>query len=352
LVLGAAISGRKAQLTGWSPAARERLAHIAQDHGVAALLYHRVRGGSVAGLVGKEGGMLRTAARENAVKDLLLNEATRKTLNLLASAGIPALLLKGTPVAHLYYEEAHLRTRCDTDILIPHTAVPAAAEALSVNGYHVSGFHQRPYASKQFGACRTDGSEWGVFDIHWRLSNRLLFSDTLRFAECWAKRRPLPELGSNACTLSPAHLLLHACIHRIAHGRNTERNRLLWLYDIHVITRAFRAEDFEELQDLAIEKRVGRLCQDALIMCQYYFGTTYPEGYIAPLARNRRREPSAHLLQASKPRWAIADVFALKTMRARLSFAGELLRPSGEVQAVSLVPRIRRWTMHLLARVT
>jgi len=125
----------------------------------------------------------------------------------------------------------------------------------------------------------------------------------------------------------PPQLLLHACIHRIAHGRNTMRNRLIWLYDIPLITNRFSAEEFDRFRRLALEKQVGMLCLDALIMCRYYFHTTYPAGYLTAMTHNDYREPSAHLLHASKPSWAFADLLALNTLHERLAFADELLFP-------------------------
>lgn len=240
------------------------------------------------------------------------------------------LLLKGTPIAFQYYQAPYLRTRCDTDLFIRAADTNLAAQVLASNGYRLSGLDQGSYASKQFVALSPFRQDFAVsFDIHWRLSNRVIFNNILQFEECWERRQPLPELGRNAYMLSPPQLLLHACIHRIAHGRNTMRNRLIWLYDIHLITNRFSAaaEEFDRFRRLALEKQVGMLCLDALVMCRYYFHTTYPAGYLTAMTHNDYQEPSAHLLHASKPSWAFADLLALNTLHERLAFADELLFP-------------------------
>jgi hypothetical protein len=305
----------------------------------------------VRGLGDEDRDTLSKETRSHAAHDLLHNQATSQTLDLLKGANIPALLLKGAPIAFLYYGDSYLRPRCDTDIFIRPTDTNRAADILSSNGYQISGLGLRTHSSKQFSAFHPTGHGLGFsFDMHWKLSNRVLFNDILQFPECWQTRQPVPQLGCNAYTLSAAHLLLHACIHRIAHGRNTDRNRLIWLYDIHLITSAFSSDDFDRFQNLAIQKQVGTLCQDALVMCQYYVRTAYPEGFLIALARHRRREPTAGLIKASKRRWATADLLALKTPRERLAFAGELLFPSSLAEENAILPTVKSWTAHLLAR--
>ena len=352
LLLATALTGSDIQVSRISRKAAEQLRQTARKHGVMTLFHWCAQEGNVHGLTEADRDALNTTTRAQVIHDLLLNADTNKTLDLLASADIPALLLKGTPVAFRYYKDTYLRTRCDTDLFIRTEDIQATAEVLSTNGYQISGLGQRTNASKQFCAIRSTCRGLGAtFDIHWRLSNRILFNHILRFEECWTARQPLPELGSNAYTLSPAQLLLHACIHRIAHGRNTERNRLLWLYDIHLITSRFSDEAFGQFQQLAIEKQVGTLCRDALVMSQYYFRTTYPERYLSGLARNHRREPTARLLQASKLRWAFADLIALKTLREQLAFAGELLSPPSLAEQNRILPRMRSWTAHLRSKI-
>lgn len=352
LLLARALSGRPVEVPYSSRRARTRLLEMAADHGVAAMLEHRIREGSVHGLTHEDRTALGAVYRNAAAYDLMLNAATRKTLDLLAAAGVPVLLLKGTPIAFLYYQDTYLRIRCDTDLFIRTVDRDRAAGALASSGYRIAGLDQGAHSSKQFVAMPSarQGSAM-AFDIHWGLSNRVLFSRTLEFDECWETRRPLPALGADAYTLSPPHLLLHACIHRVAHGRNAMRDRLIWLYDMHLILDRFSAEDCDRFQRSAVAKQVGMLCLDALAMCRYYFHTPYPEGYPATLGRNSRREPSARLLYASKPRWVLADFLALRTLHGRLAFAGELLFPPHLAGITGSLPRMRAWMARLLSKI-
>ena len=152
-----------------------------------------------------------------------------------------------------------------------------------------------------------------------------MFRSTLPFEECLKTSQPVPELGRNARTLSITDLMLHACIHRIAHGRNTERNRLIWLYDIHLLTEVMNEAEMDHFALVARQKAVGYLCADALEVCQTIFGTTLPENSLSLLKENHRHEPSAKLLQSSKLGWAIADMQSLEGIRQKVAFAKELL---------------------------
>ncbi len=164
-----------------------------------------------------------------------------------------------------------------------------------------------------------------TFDLHWRLSNRVLFRDALSFDECWARRQAVAPLGAQACALSDADLLLLACLHRIAHGRNTYRNRLIWLYDVHLLALALGEAGLTRFAEAALEKNIGAVCADALAACRERFGTALPQGVVDDLRRNRDREPSAALIDASRLRWAWADLAALHGLRARWAFAREVL---------------------------
>lgn len=334
-LLAQAIGGAPTDLHGHEDAVLLR--HVAR-HGIGPLLHQRLRQDIVKGLSDTVRNRLATGAQSQAALDLLLNDSTHSFAGLLHENGIPALLLKGTPVAHLFYPETWLRPRCDTDVFIGEADRVRAMELLRANGYQISGQLDRRYSSKQFVASiKTFQQTFTSFDVHWKLSNRVLFQSTLPFEECLERRQPVPALGGHAWTLSTVDLLLHACVHRIAHGRNTERNRLLWLYDIHLLWAALDEAGQDCFVDKALDRQVGALCADALQITEELFGK--PEGrdagaagavsagkeILKDLRRNRRREPTASLVDAGKLRWVLADWWAVARARAKAEYAREVL---------------------------
>jgi len=321
--LACAVSGRETSLEDFE--GEEVLRHAAQN-GISQLLDSQVRAGTVAGLSEQVKQQLGASSKRQAVLDLLLNDATGKTLKFLTEGEVPVLLLKGTPIAHLYYDDTWQRPRCDTDLYIDHDQVDKAALLLSDHGYQVSGLGTREYSSKQFGASTAPFQKIGLqFDVHWKLSNRVMFRRTLPFDQCRETSQAVPALGPEARTLSITNLLLHACIHRIAHGRNTEHNRLIWLYDINLLIQAMNETEVSEFQARAIERKVGAVCADALDVSHDLFSTTLPPDLVQQLKSNARKEPSAKLIHASKLRWAWEDMQALENLQQKIAFVRELL---------------------------
>ncbi len=323
LALAQVISGKK---TGLQHFNGEDILTTALSNGVIPLLEQGVSQGQITGLGEASCAQLKNSAKALASNDLMLNHATRETLNLLDRNNIPALLLKGTPLSHLYYGQSYLRPRCDTDLYISEGDLEATARLLSENGYDITGLGHRKLSSKQFGASRSAMQQVRThFDIDWNLSNRVMFRSTLPFDDCYESRQPVPALGSMAATLCTIDLLLHACIHRIAHGRNTERNRLIWLYDIHLLVESMDEVELTRFHEKALQRSIGVLCADALEVINGLFNTKLPPELIEELKGNKKNEPSARLIHSIKLRWAWADMQSLKGIKEKAAFAKELL---------------------------
>jgi hypothetical protein len=321
--LAHAISGQETSLSGFDD---ELIIRQAEFHGIGPLLHKNIQVGTVSGVSEQAAGQIRAMSYAGVATDIILNDATRDTLDLLATHDIPALLLKGTPVAHLYYEYSHFRPRADTDLYIHENDVKKAVYVLSNNGYQVNDYKTRKYSSKQFvAACPAPQTGFTHFDVHWKLTNRVMFANALKFNDCLETSQPVTELGANARCPSVVDLLIHACIHRIAHLRNTASHRLIWIYDIHLLVKSMDDSGLEQFQAKAKQEGAGVLCAAALEVSEQLFGTSLPGQYLDQLRENARKERSAKLLNSSKLRWAWADLRSLGSIREKAAFAWELL---------------------------
>lgn len=318
-----AITGHQTNLEDFDD---EDIALQSKVHCVEQLLTSQLQKGYLTGIGKALKSELFSNSHQQAAKDLILNAESKKLVSLLAANDIPFLLLKGTPIAHLYYENTYQRPRCDTDIYLDEVNLDRTIQLLASNDYQLSGLGERKHSSKQFVAIKTSFQSSTVhFDMHWKLSNRVMFRSTLPFEESLKTAQPVPTLGPKASTLSSIDLMIHACIHRIAHGRNTERNRLIWLYDIHLIAEAMSESELDRFLRTAQQKHVACLCADALSVCENIFKTRLPIGFVKTLRSNSSNERSANLINASKIRWALADMQSLKGIRQKVVFAKELL---------------------------
>jgi hypothetical protein len=167
-----------------------------------------------------------------------------------------------------------------------------------------------------------------MLDIHWRLSNSNFFAQRFSFADLWAARRSIPALGPQAQALSPYHALIHALFHRAWHLGRRDADRLIWLYDMHLLCASFGAEDWaafvHEVQRRGLEPICGAGLQDV----QSVFATAVPADVDAALAAAPPRGllNQMHLQQPGLRR-KLADLMSLPNWQKRLGLIRELLFP-------------------------
>jgi hypothetical protein len=115
-------------------------------------------------------------------------------------------------------------------------------------------------------------------DFHWKLTNTQLFADSFSFPDLAGRSIAIPTLGSQARALGPVHALLLACLHRVAHHYDSDR--LIWLYDIHLLANGMDRGEFEEFARLAAESQIKAICLRGLRLAQVWFETTLPDELI------------------------------------------------------------------------
>lgn len=307
--------------------AEDRLLGLSDREGLGGLLYQRLSASSHS----EEWplrlrGALSVQARTEAAKELLRGVETRAVLDALACAGIGSILLKGTPLAYGVYDSPASRPRSDTDLLIQAAEVEAARRTMATLGYrttlHCSDlfFQFEVQKNDDFGVLH-------VFDFHWRVSAQPAFADVLTYQELRGRAQPLPALGPHALTAGPVESLLLACVHPVMHHRNEER--VLWIYDIHLLASNLSPGDFDAFVEMALVKKMAMISAHGLQLAQKVFKTAVPASVIAQLSAPRS-EPSAEYL-ADDRRWhdeLMSSVRGLPTLSGRLRLLREVLFPS------------------------
>lgn len=295
----------------------------ATRHGVRALVVERVGHGLERGPAIVQAALGRELALGAALEALRQREL-REVLDLLASRGIRALVLKGSALAYTLYANAVHRPRFDTDLLVRREDMDAVAEVMTGCGYarpnQVTGelvMHQRDYVRKD------PQGVWHVYDFHWKLANRQAVAGMLSYDELAREATPIEGLGPHARGLSRVHALMVACVHRVAHHSSDER--LIWIYDIHLLTEALSPSEAASFGGLAVERSVSAICADGLAAAGHWFRTRVPGGLMEQLTAGQPtavREPSAALLQIQGSRFeeVLSDLRALPgwARRARL----------------------------------
>jgi hypothetical protein len=247
------------------------------QNGIQPLLYYCLRqSGSLENWPENIRASLENESKRQVAIDIFRQRNLQEVLQRLASQNIFPLLLKGTPLSYLYYPDSSLRPRCDTDLLIKKADLQKVDAVLSECAYvrnnSVSGDlirHQFLYSKSGSEAAGCD------LDVHWKISNPALFADIFSFDELKSDSIRIPALSQYARTLSRINSLLIACLHRVAHHNNSER--LIWLYDIHLLAKDLNENEFKEFCERATQKKVMTICWNGLLAARSWFNTNFPQ---------------------------------------------------------------------------
>ena len=269
-------------------------------------------------------------ARQAVVVEVLRQQEITAALDRLAAEGIRPVLFKGTALAYSTYDAPSLRPRSDTDLIIRRHEVDAVSRVMSGLGYVRPPHSDGEVLFRQFWLERRD--RHGIthaFDFHWRISTQPAFADMLSYEELAGNAVAVPALGLQARAAGPLHALLLACIHPVMHHQNDER--LLWIYDIHLLARTLAPADVERLIDLAAVKKVAAVTAAGLARARDRLATRLPGDLIERLLASAGTETSAEYLQPGR-RWThdlVASLRSLPRWQDRLRLLSEVAFPSG-----------------------
>ena len=315
-----------------------RFEETAARHGVRTLLGHMLAGKQDDG--GAPGALVESLTRSIRLEAML--ELRRKTeimqiVDLLAAEGVQSVLLKGTPLAYLYYDRPFLRSRGDTDLFIRTEDREAVDALFSRRGYQRPNAVSGQWVSRQTSYFRFDRMRMPhTFDVHWAINNSPIFSPVLTFGDCDAASIAVPALGRHARTLRPDHALTLACMHRAGHMHSPywvdgiaflEGNRLIWLYDIHLLLNKMSRGELDAFARFAQRKRLKAICRDALTVTQECLGTPIPPDLLDRLEPDPVPEPSSCYLHSGGAGVLAAEFRAIPGARSKLRFLRELTLP-------------------------
>jgi len=328
--------GAASALAAWD---LDDVCSAAEHHGVLPLLADRVA--AAAPVPEALAARLRADASRHLAVDLAREVELRQCLASLHAAGIPALVFKGAHLSYRFYPRPDLRPRVDTDLLVPAGAQADAARVLGEEGYQL-----RPsmggelVTSQAMYVKRRGGEVLHAVDLHWRVANPQVFAGVLTFDELSLYADMLPPLSRGARGLSSVYALLMACVHRVAHHYDTDR--LIWLYDIHLIASQLGAGEWQRFAALASDRGVLAVCRQGIARALAAFAGEWkiaaetamgepssvkPEATAAYLEGDRRL--AAHLL---------IDLRALSSWSLRWRLLKDQVFPSAQYMRDTYAP--------------
>jgi hypothetical protein len=224
----------------------QRLEPAAVQHALRALLRDRV-------IAQRETDEYHDKESYRPLIDLALREAALETrrnnklthvIEALATAGVPALIFKGTALAHSHYAPPELRERDDTALAVDQLRQQVAGNVLELLGFRPMVANEGSLIMRQRLYRRRDSD--GVLhniDLHWAISNSARTA-RLTVRSLLARSVALPALSSHARMPNSIDALLIACAHLDAN--HVDKVGLVWLYDLQSL-----------IENMPIEMRIN-----------------------------------------------------------------------------------------------
>ena len=168
-----------------------------------------------------------------------------------------------------------------------------------------------------------------MIDVHWRISNPQIFASALTTMELRSHATSIAALGNAARAVGSVHALALACIHRVAHHGDEER--LIWIYDIHLVAERLTAGEREQFIDLANAKQLTTVCGDGLRVAEQRFrGRGVSSLFTSLAARTAGRHERSEIYATGRMRKVdvlISDLTVLEGWRPRMKLLREHLFP-------------------------
>jgi hypothetical protein len=212
-----------------------------------------------------------------AAREVFQYRETIRVTRALTDSAVPALLLKGAAWAYEIYPRPELRPRLDIDLLIAAGDRVHAEETILGLGYQGAVEPRMELASAQRHFSLTAAGFTHHIDLHWRVTNPLVFAKALPFASLWTRSVAVDALAG-ARAPGPVDALLLACLHRVAH--HGHESGVLWVYDIHLLAGALTQSDWADFVCAADSWGLKPVVKPGLARAIEWFGTRIPEAVL------------------------------------------------------------------------
>lgn len=184
--------------------------------------------------------------RQQIIYNFQLTEI-RSILRKLNSSGIEVIILKGWALCDSVYSDGHSRPKTDIDILVQEGDKKKILNIFEDEGYqNFRGWYPKVIID-QFSLVKTLSKNIFVnFDIHFKITNDKLIQKKLQWTYINRLSYFSPFYGARCPKTSL--LFIHACIHLLHHRTNGDSLKLIWFYDIYLISKKFKSDDYEEIK--------------------------------------------------------------------------------------------------------
>jgi hypothetical protein len=268
------LSTLRSEISPHTPARAEwnSIYESAQAHGLAALLYERLKSSAPDEFLAP----FRTAYFLSLTRNQFLFDEFVDLARLFEIQRLPIVALKGLAVGPSLYDSLALRPLHDLDLLIRPEHIPVAQEILRARDFSTEaelapGYRARYQIDLSF--TRLTPFPHNV-ELHWRLFRSRYAELKTQMEWFWAHTEETEISRQSARVFQPTAQFLHLAGHA-ALGHRGER--WLWLYDIaRLVEKRGAALDWDELVRKGNEFGLMRALQTTCAALRELFGTPIP----------------------------------------------------------------------------
>ena len=319
-----------------------RFLTLSAYHGVRPLLYRSLQSAQGRALNWPKIVLdeCRNTAIIEAIGEMRHQIILKKVLTRLLEIGVSPILFKGTALAYDIYPSPFLRTRGDTDLLVPFDARDMVCTTLEAMKFKcVSGVRGDLISNTAVYSPSDPAFGQYQLDIHWRINNAATLSRLFSYDELLLEARRLPTLSADAIAAGSVHALLIACMHRAAHKEAPYfvngieyygGDRLIWLYDVHLLLGKLTPSQCERFVEIAIQKGLVETCLEAVAQSCDYFNTTVPQALRQAVIRPLAAGTASRYLSGSAVYRYYANFIAIEGASNKIRYLFQLLFPPEE----------------------
>ena len=319
--------GEKAVL---HPGMREGFWRIAWAEGVGALIWHKV---SMKRDVLPAAEALRTCIerplRIQTARALMLGRINAMLLQHMRQSGITCMILRGQGLAETLYHPAVLRPQTDIDLLVDECDLAAVTQIVIRAGFGLVEHHPLLFIRESI-----------LLDLHIdpldmeRVPARTHLTP-MRTRDFFSHAEPGRLAGGPALFPHPRINLPYLCFHAMKHSFD----RLIWLWDIALLSRNIQKEDqWHAVLEGIREYRLERPCFYALSYVRMHLDAPVPREMlevIQPKMGLREQSMYARFMRHEVTPFLAERLFArmMPDFRHRMLFWKEAIVPRGQVRA-------------------
>jgi hypothetical protein len=258
-------------------------------HGIAVLLGHAPD--ALADWPAAVADGVRAEMRLTALWEELHHKMIAGIIEQMAETGVTTMVMKGTAIAYLFYDEPATRRRGDTDLLVRPEDVAAARSVLKQAGcYRREDPHGLYFQETWLVDCGA-GMVHSI-DLHWQPSDRPVLQRILAAERFWHGRQPVERLSPHAGAPDALTMLVHGAVNQawhvargygVEHTRVTGGRRLIWAVDYLRLTRGFDERCWQELAAFCEAHDAAAIVLQALEGAQADIGLTVPPAVLERL---------------------------------------------------------------------